>query len=251
MIRFSAALLAGAVFFCAPAQAKSVSLINGLGMYIGPRPMGWIGYGDRAKFKYNGPVLAVEIDDAAVGPQSPDHASGPRCSPVAVGLQSPDRIKAVLIGAAFPFPAKRKTAVLVNGLGVYTKPGLMGDLKVELERLGYVVTVLNHLEAKHLTEMPDILIGHSLGANAALKRSQVFRKNPPKLIITIDPGRAPLFHSAHPSTRVVNLYCPYHPIGGQRISGAAHNQEICGTAHIAMPWDARVIAIIIKEIEGL
>lgn len=73
----------------------------------------------------------------------------------------------------------------------------------------------------------------------------------PKLIITIDPGRAPLFHRAPKDIRVVNLYCPYHPIGGQRISGAAHNQEICGTAHIAMPWDARVIAIIIKEIEGL
>lgn len=147
---------------------------------------------------------------------------------------------------------KPKTAYLLNGLGVYGKPGMMGAIQPELEKRGWKVTVLNHTDGKRLTVMPRVLIGHSMGANAALKRAQIFRKNHPDLIVSIDAGRAPLFHTA-PKTnaRTIDIHCPLHPIGGQYVNDAAKHHLICGTAHIAMPHDKRVIDIIIKEVEAL
>lgn len=85
---------------------------------------------------------------------------------------------------------KPKTAYLINGLGVYGKPGMMGAIQAELEKRGWKVTVLNHTDGKRLTSMPRVLIGHSMGANAALKRSQAFIRNHPDLIVSIDAGRA-------------------------------------------------------------
>jgi hypothetical protein len=147
---------------------------------------------------------------------------------------------------------KPKTAYLINGLGVYGKPGMMGAIEAELKKRGWTATVLNHTDAKRLTYMPRVVIGHSMGANAALKRSAVFIKNPPDLIVSIDAGRAPLWHRAPESkARVVDISCPYHPIGGQKITGADLHREVCGTAHIAMPHDRRVLDIIIKEVEAL
>lgn len=149
-------------------------------------------------------------------------------------------------------PAKPKTAILLNGLGVYGKPGMMGAIQQELEKRGWTVVVLNHTDGKRLTYMPRVVIGHSMGANAALKRSQIFIKNHPALIVSIDAGRAPLWHRAPKSkARVIDISCPSHPIGGQEIVGADKKYEVCGTAHIAMPHDRRVINIIIKEVEAL
>ena len=148
--------------------------------------------------------------------------------------------------------AKPKTAYLVNGLFVYGKPGMMGAIEAELKKRGWTVTILNHTDAKRLTVMPRVLIGHSMGANAALKRSRIFIKNHPDLIVSIDAGRAPLWHRAPESrARVVDISCPWHPIGGQAVQGADKKHEVCGTAHIAMPHDRRVLDIIIKEIEAL
>jgi hypothetical protein len=147
---------------------------------------------------------------------------------------------------------KPKTAVLVNGLFVYGDPGMMGAIKAALEKRGWQVRIINHTAAKNLTVMPRALIGHSMGANAILKRSAVFIRNHPDLIVSIDAGRAPLWHRAPESkARVVDISCPWHPIGGQGIVGADKKYEICGTAHIAMPHDTRVINAIIREIEAL
>lgn len=147
---------------------------------------------------------------------------------------------------------KPKTAYLLNGLGVYGNPGMFGPIKDALEKRGWKVTVLNHTDGKRLPNMPRVLIGHSMGANAALKRSRIFIKNHPDLIVSIDAGRAPLYHTAPESkARVVDISCPYHPIGGQRITGADVYREVCGTDHLVMPHDKRVIDIIIKEVEAL
>lgn len=165
------------------------------------------------------------------------------------GLQKPEKAQPSSVKSPV---AKPKTAVLINGLGVYTKPGMMGAIEEVLLRRGWKVTVLSHTEAKNLTVMPRVLIGHSMGANAALKRSRVFIRNHPDLIVSIDAGRAPLFHRAPESkARVIDISCPWHPIGGQRIEGSDVYREVCGTAHIAMPHDRRVIDIIIKEVEEL
>jgi hypothetical protein len=148
---------------------------------------------------------------------------------------------------------KPKTAVLINGLLVYSKPGMMGAIKAEFERLGWTVIVLNHTDAKRMTAMPRVVVTHSKGGNSFLKRAQYFKKNPPDLIVTIDPGRLPQFSNA-PGTaaRVVNIRCWYHPIGGQEIYGADKDYaSVCGTDHLVMPHDKRVLDIIFAEVEAL
>lgn len=148
--------------------------------------------------------------------------------------------------------AEAKTAILVNGLGVYTKPGMMGPIKGELEKRGYRVVVLNHIEAAYLTEMPDVLIGHSMGANAILKTAQRFRTYPAKLIVSIDAGRWPLWsYAPNTKARTVDIHCPWHPIGGQEIYGASGKRIVCGTLHSFMPFDPHVIDIIMKEVDKL
>lgn len=165
-----------------------------------------------------------------------------------------NKLTALAAGLAAFFigsPAIAKTATLINGLGVYGNPGMMGPLRDALQKRGYSVTILNHVQGKYISQMPDVLIGHSMGANSALKRSQIFRKNPPKLIVSIDAGRAPLWWSA-PNTKAktISLYCPLHPIGGQYIQGA-ENIEVCGTDHLYMPHDPRVIRTILQEVDKL
>lgn len=147
---------------------------------------------------------------------------------------------------------KPKTAYLFNGLGVYGKPGMMGAIQLELEKRGWKVTVLPHTAAKRITSAPRVMIGHSLGANAALKAAQKFTRNHPDLIVSIDAGRAPLWHQA-PKTgaRVIDIHCPTHPIGGQYVLNSARHHLVCGTAHIAMPHDKRVLKIILEEIDKL
>lgn len=150
------------------------------------------------------------------------------------------------------FQEKPKTAVLINGLGVYTKPGMMGAIEAEFKRRGWSVTILNHTDAKRMTVMPRVVIGHSKGGNSGLRRAKDFRKNPPDLIVTIDPGRAPQYSRApQTAARTVNIRCWYHLIGGQEIYGAAKDYEVCGTDHLVMPHDKRVLDIIFKEVENL
>lgn len=148
---------------------------------------------------------------------------------------------------------KPKTAVLVNGLGVYTDPGMMGAVKAEFERRGWKVEIINHVQSGRLTQMPRVVVTHSKGGNTLLKHARKFKKNPPDLIVTIDPGRAPQF-SQHPGTsaRVVNIRCWYHLIGGQEIYGAnVDHPNVCGTDHLVMPHDKRVLDIIFEEVEKL
>lgn len=152
-----------------------------------------------------------------------------------------------------PKPAKPKTVVLINGLLVYSNPGMMGAIEAEFKRLGWNVVILNHTDAKRMTQMPRVVVTHSKGGNSLLKQARKFKKNPPDLIVTIDPGRAPQF-SQHPGTsaRVVNIRCWYHLIGGQEIYGAdVDHAEVCGTDHLVMPHDSRVLDIIFKEVEAL
>ena len=148
--------------------------------------------------------------------------------------------------------AEAKTAILVNGLGVYTKPGMMAQIGKELTQKGYKVTYLNHIEAKYITEMPTVLIGHSLGANAILKTAQRFRTYPAKLIVSIDAGRWPLWsYAPNTKAKTIDIHCPLHPIGGQYITGASEHYTVCGVQHLYMPQAQRVIEIIVKEVEKL
>lgn len=160
---------------------------------------------------------------------------------------------AVMAGAfSICAPAQAKTAILVNGLGIYTKPGMMGEIGKELTQRGFKVTYLNHIEAAYLTEMPDVLIGHSMGANAILKTAQRFKTYPAKLIVSIDAGRWPLWsYAPNTKARTVSIHCPMHPIGGQEIYGASDTRIVCGTMHAFMPFDPHVIDIIMKEVEKL
>jgi hypothetical protein len=146
---------------------------------------------------------------------------------------------------------KPKTAVLINGLGVYGKPGMMGAIEAEFKRRGWTVTILNHTDAKRMTSMPRVLVGHSKGGNSGLKRAQAFKTNAPDLIVTIDPGKWPQWKWHGTKARAVNIYCPYHLIGGEDIEGAAKEYVVCGVDHLVMPHNDRVLDIIFKEVEAL
>jgi hypothetical protein len=129
---------------------------------------------------------------------------------------------------------------------------MMGAIAAEFKRRGWEVEILNHTDAKRMTVMPRVVVTHSKGGNSFLRRARVFKKNPPELVVTIDPGRLPQYSWAETSARVVNVRCWYHLIGGQEIYGADKDHaEVCGTDHLVMPHDKRVLDIIFKEVEAL
>jgi hypothetical protein len=91
------------------------------------------------------------------------------------------------------------------------------------------------------TACPAYLIGHSMGGNAALRQAArcATAGHPPRVVVTIDPGRAPLYHTCPPSVRCLNYYDPAHPIGGQIVDGAL-NIIVPGFTHLQLPAAPRV-----------
>lgn len=154
-------------------------------------------------------------------------------------------VTALLLAVCTPVAAK--DAYVLNGLGMYGARGPMGQIADSLTERGFKVKILPHTQGKRLTRMPDVLVGHSMGANAALKAANRLKRKP-RIIVTIDPGRAPLFHKCPPQVRCVNLYNPWHPIGGQEVIGA-ENVIIPGIIHSFMPMHWIVKRRVIAEIE--
>lgn len=144
-------------------------------------------------------------------------------------------------------PQKQETVLILRGLTHYSADGYpVAQLAEELKKAGYKVRIGNHTEGNDLTSLPDILVGHSMGANAILKAGNRIGKGP-RVIITIDPGRAPLYSTCPSYVRCVNLYDPFHPIGGQFVYGKrAENYRIKGTYHASMPTYPKVINAVVR-----
>jgi hypothetical protein len=141
--------------------------------------------------------------------------------------------------------ARSQTADAYNGFGVYSKPGLVAPVVENLKARGFKVGVRNHTEGKRTSTVRDMEVGHSMGGNAILKKAHRTKKKPLS-IVTIDPGRAPLFHRCPKGIRCVNTYCPWHPIGGQYVEGAENIWD-CSKLHGGMPYSFLTQAAIASE----
>lgn len=118
----------------------------------------------------------------------------------------------------------------------------MGYIAQQMEKRGQHVQVLWHDAADQQTACPKFLLGHSMGGNAALRQATrcAARGRPPAVVVTIDPGRAPLFHVCPHKVKCVNYYDPSHPIGGQSVVGAI-NILVTGYSHLQMPIAPRIV----------
>jgi hypothetical protein len=142
---------------------------------------------------------------------------------------------------------KQETVLILRGLTHYDSSGWpMVELKQALEAQGYDVVIGNHTVGDDLTELPDILIGHSMGANAVLKAAARVGRGP-RLVITLDPGKWPLYYRCPEYVRCVNLYQPRLFIGGGTISGkTAENYRLTQTEHATFPLYPKVINAVVR-----
>jgi len=128
--------------------------------------------------------------------------------------------------------ASTLVALLYNGL-LYPE---MEPIAARMRARGQHVEVLWHDAEASQTACPRYLLGHSMGGNAALRQAARCLQDghPPKVVVTIDPGRAPLFATCHVGLRCINFYDPSHPIGGQFVQGA-QNIRVTGYTHLQLP----------------
>ena len=128
-------------------------------------------------------------------------------------------------------------AIIYNGL-LYPE---MGTIAGKMKARGQNVEVLWHDAQTGETRCPRFLLGHSMGANAALRQAAycVARGHHP-VVVSIDPGRAPLDHLCPAGTTCINYYDPTHPIGGQYVDGA-RNIIVSGYTHLQLPAARAVV----------
>lgn len=128
-------------------------------------------------------------------------------------------------------------AQLYNGL-LYAE---MGTIAAAMKARGQAVSVLWHDQEPSVKTCPPYLIGHSMGAQAAIRQATRCKAqgHAPKAVLLIDPARtAPA--SCAVGLKCINWYNPSHPIGGQFISGAT-NIRVLGTTHVYMPLNATIM----------
>lgn len=168
---------------------------------------------------------------------------------------------------AAKLPPKEKVLIL-RGLTHYDPSGWPAkELKTALEKEGYDVVIGNHTEGKWLASSQyEVIIGHSMGANAALKavnrwikdcdtehkktdlRKVCYQTKLPRLVVSLDAGKWPL-HShgpTHQATRCVSLHGGLRPIGGQRVLSNCVNYLQKGVPHSTFPQAPKVINTVVK-----
>lgn len=118
----------------------------------------------------------------------------------------------------------------------------MSTITAAMTRRGQHVQRMWHDAESYQTACPAYLLGHSMGGNAALRQAArcAAAGRPPRFVVTIDPGRAPLYHTCPPGVRCLNYYDPSHPIGGQEVDGAT-NVIVPGFTHLQLPSVPRVV----------
>lgn len=99
--------------------------------------------------------------------------------------------------------------LLLDGLGVYVESNYIGvsALARPLQQQGFRTRVDSHLMAKTAGVAPDIIIGHSMGGDTAIRYSrQMMRAGlPAPMVITIDAAPAP---PACVVPRCINIHGP-------------------------------------------
>lgn len=106
-------------------------------------------------------------------------------------------------------PAQPPLVLLLDGLGVYVESDYIGvsALAGPLQRQGYRTRTDSHLMTRTQGIVPDIIIGHSMGGDTALRyaRKLIAAGQPAPLIITVDAAPAP---PSCPVPRCINIHGP-------------------------------------------
>ena len=157
--------------------------------------------------------------------------------------------------------------VLMRGLlGWYYSRGMdeLGSKLAKLENVDYV-TVEDYYRWRNIRKrlnawmQPTVLIGHSFGANAAVKIANKLRKDTP-LVVTVDPSQffsVTLLSSGveKPSNKIkklLNFYQTRSTIGSVEIAGdQVENIEVKDANHVSIDDKRSVHERIIEEISKL
>ncbi|WGD31346.1 hypothetical protein AncyloWKF20_05840 [Ancylobacter sp. WKF20] len=111
------------------------------------------------------------------------------------------------VEAAAPPPPP--LVLLLDGLGVYVESDYIGvsALAGPLQRQGFRTRTDSHLMTRTQGIVPDIIIGHSMGGDTALRyaRKLIAAGQPAPVIITIDAAPAP---PSCPVPRCINIHGP-------------------------------------------
>lgn len=138
--------------------------------------------------------------------------------------------------------------LLLDGLGVYVENNYIGvsALARPLAQQGFRTRTDSHLMVKTKGIVPDIIIGHSMGGETALRYAgQLARAGyPAPLVITVDAAPAP---PACTVPRCVNIAGPgfIKVRGAQNISAWAAGARF--TNHAQLPMHPAVQKLILQE----
>lgn len=149
---------------------------------------------------------------------------------------------------ASPAPASPPVVLLLDGLGVYVENDYIGvsALTRPLARQGFQTRTDSHLMMKSKGLVPDVIIGHSMGGESALRyASELARAGyKPPLVITIDAAPAP---PACTVPRCINIAGP----GFANVRGARNISAWDAGArfvnHAQLPTHAAVQELILRE----
>lgn len=164
-------------------------------------------------------------------------------------------LAALAIVVSLVAPAQSAKIQIFKGLTHYFGEWPVDGIAEDLRAQGHDVTVSNHTEGDDITELPEIGIAHSMGANALLKATQrliLEGHKPPLLVLTIDPGKWPLYSYCTVGVRCVNLYAPRPLIAGQVVydpitkKPIRENYHLTGTVHSSMPAHPKVRATAVR-----
>lgn len=147
--------------------------------------------------------------------------------------------------------ASRPLVLLLDGLGVYVENDYVGlsALARPLQQQGFRTLTDSHLMTRTDGVVPDIIIGHSMGGETALRyaRSLSASGKPAPFVITIDAAPAP---PACKVPRCINIHGP----GFANVSGATNIDAWASgarfTTHAQLPTAPAVRAIILDQTQA-
>lgn len=147
--------------------------------------------------------------------------------------------------------SSRPLVLLLDGLGVYVENDYVGvsALARPLQQQGFRTLTDSHLMTRTDGVVPDIIIGHSMGGETALRYARALSASgkPAPFVITIDAAPAP---PACKVPRCINIHGP----GFANVSGAMNIDAWASgarfTNHAQLPTAPAVRAIILEQTQA-
>ncbi len=152
---------------------------------------------------------------------------------------------------AQPAPPQPPLVLLLDGLGVYVESDYVGvsALARPLRQQGFRTLTDSHLMSRTQGVQPDIIIGHSMGGDRALRyaRQLVAAGRPAPVVITIDAAPAP---PSCPVPRCINIHGPgFADVrGAQNVDAWASGARFVN--HAQLPTAPVVQQIILNQTQS-